>query len=285
MKVHVLASGSTGNAVLFQFGESKILVDAGISCRRIEHGLQAIGTRAGELDAVLLTHEHTDHIKGLDVFIRKYQLPVFARPATWSKIDCRKKFPGECIKELEGTFSLGKVLIEPFAISHDAIDPVGFCFYYGKRKAVIATDLGMVSREVEKALSFSDIAVLESNHDPQMLKNGPYPPYLKKRIEGREGHLSNFDTARLLSSVPRHNPMQVLLAHISQQNNHPMLAQQTVSKIMQDSGCEVGREIGIYPTFPHHGITCTMTRVFAVNAPLFQWADLLAKQDGRGKAN
>ncbi|MDD3880325.1 MAG: MBL fold metallo-hydrolase, partial [Syntrophomonas sp.] len=153
------------------------------------------------------------------------------------------------------------------------------------RKAVIATDLGIVSREVEQALSFSDIAVLESNHDPQMLKNGPYPPYLKKRIEGREGHLSNFDTARLLSSVPRHNPMQVLLAHISQQNNHPMLAQQTVSRIMQESGCEVGREIGIYPTFPHHGITCTMTGVFAVNAPLFQGNDLLVKQDGRGKAN
>lgn len=262
MKVHVLASGSTGNATLFQFGENKILVDAGISCRRIERGLQALGMKPGDLDAVLLTHEHSDHIKGLDVFIRKHQIPVFARPGTWSKIDCRKKLPGECIKEMGEAFSLGKVLIEPFAISHDAIDPVGFCFYYREKKAVIATDLGFASQEVEQALSFSDIAVLESNHDPQMLKSGPYPPYLKKRIEGKEGHLSNFDTARLLSIVPRHNPMQVLLAHISQQNNHPMLAQQTVSKIVEASGCELGREIAIYPTFPNRSISCSLSGIF-----------------------
>ncbi len=268
MIVHVLASGSTGNAVLFQFGKNKILVDVGISCRRIERGLQTIGVKAGELDAVLLTHEHNDHIKGLDVFIRKYRLPVYTKPATWERIDCLKKLPAESVKELEGTFSLGKVLIEPFPISHDAADPVGYCFHYGKYKAVLATDLGVVDREVEQALSFSDIAVLESNHDPQMLKNGPYPPYLKKRIAGKEGHLSNYDTARLLSTIPRLKPLRVLLAHISRQNNHPVLAQQTVGRILEDAGCELGREMGIYPTFPQQGISCSMSQVFAAGVSL-----------------
>ncbi|MEN6348907.1 MAG: MBL fold metallo-hydrolase [Syntrophomonas sp.] len=255
MQVHILASGSTGNAIFLQFGESKILVDAGISARRIERGLAEIGVRAGELDGILITHEHIDHIKGLDVLVRKYKIPVFARPATWERIDCRDKFPGECVQELHLDLTLGGVDIQPFKISHDAVDPVGFCFYHRQKKCVIATDLGMVGEEVEKALAFTDVAILESNHDPDMLKNGPYPQVLKQRIRSPRGHLSNFDAASVLSRIPRLNSMQVFLAHLSQQNNHPRLALQTVREVLRDNGCAVDREVVLRPTFPDRTVS------------------------------
>lgn len=255
MQVHILASGSTGNAIFLQFGENKILVDAGISTRRIERGLAEIGVRAGDLDGVLITHEHIDHIKGLDVLVRKYELPVFARPAAWERIGCRDRFPGECIKELNTSLTLGGVDIKTFRISHDAVDPVGFCFYYQQKKCVIATDLGVVTKEVEEALAFTDVAILESNHDPEMLTKGPYPQMLKQRIRSKWGHLSNYDAARLLARIPRLGSMQVFLAHLSQQNNHPRLALQTVGEVLRGNGCTVGRELVLRPTFPDRTVS------------------------------
>ncbi|MDD3269505.1 MAG: MBL fold metallo-hydrolase [Syntrophomonadaceae bacterium] len=255
MQLHILASGSSGNAVFFEFGGTKILVDAGISTRRIERGLAAIGVGAAELDGILITHEHIDHIQGLDVLVRRYKLPVYARPATWSGIACRDKLPGECIKYIEGNFSLGAVEVEPFKISHDAADPLGFCLYYQQQKWVMATDLGVVTREVEQALSHADGAVLESNHDPEMLRTGPYPQMLKQRIRSTQGHLSNYDTAKVLASIPRLESMQVFLAHLSQQNNHPRLAMQTVGEILLKNGCDLKREVVLHPTFPDRTVS------------------------------
>lgn len=255
MQLHILASGSTGNAIYFDFGGAKILVDAGISTRRIERGLAEIGVKAGDLDGILITHEHIDHIKGIDVITRKYELPVYARPATWTRISCRDKLPGKCIKYIEGVFSLGGVDIEPFNTSHDAVDPLGFCFHYQRQKWVLATDLGVVTPEVAKALSRADGAVLEANHDPEMLSNGPYPQVLKQRIRSRHGHLSNYDTARVLAGIPRLETMQVFLAHLSQQNNHPRLAMQTVGEILRRQGCDLHREVILHPTFPDRTVS------------------------------
>lgn len=243
MQVHVLASGSTGNAVCFNMGKTKILIDAGISARRIEQGLDKIGLKASDLDAVLITHEHTDHVKGIDVFVRRHHIPVFARPKTWEMISCRDKLPSNCIRYLESELELKDIYIKTFKISHDAVDPVGFCLYSEKYKCVLATDLGVVTKEVEEAISLADLVILESNHDLAMLKNGSYPIYLKNRIVGNKGHLSNVQAGNLLARVKKKPNMRVFLAHLSQENNMPSIAYNTVSQILTEAGHEVGKDI------------------------------------------
>lgn len=250
MQIHILASGSTGNAVFIEMGGHKILIDAGITTKRIEQGLAAVGADPSQLDAVLITHEHIDHVKGLDVLIRRYKLPVYTRAATWEKIPCREKLPAECCLDLEDSLHIGSMKIEPFAISHDAVNPVGFVMMQGDQKWVLATDLGEVTPVVENALEYANTIILESNHDPFMLKEGPYPAYLQKRISGPQGHLSNQQAGRVLARVSRAGVLRVFLAHLSQQNNLPHIALQTVSEILQKSGCSVGEEILLQRTFP-----------------------------------
>lgn len=250
MQVHVLASGSTGNAVLLQFGSTQLLVDAGISARRIERGLAELGVRAADLDGILITHEHHDHIKGLDVLVRRHNIPVYAREKTWEHIACRPGLPLQCCQSFQGAFDLKGVWVEPFSTSHDAADPVGFAFCYGKMRCVLATDLGVVTPQVENALHNAQVLILESNHDLDMLHRGPYPPYLKKRIRSNKGHLSNHDAGKVLSRLRRNKTMHVFLAHLSQQNNDPLLAKQTVTYFLDQSGCRVGEEVVLHPTFP-----------------------------------
>ncbi|MEN6461254.1 MAG: MBL fold metallo-hydrolase [Syntrophomonas sp.] len=250
MQIHILASGSTGNAVFIEMGGHKILIDAGISARRIERGLAEVGIKVTDLDGILITHEHSDHIKGLDVLVRKHQLPVYARPATWEAIPCCHKLPGSCCRELGDSLGVGDVQIMPFAISHDAVDPVGFCFYYRDFKCVLATDLGVTTPIVEKALARADAVILEANHDVEMLRTGPYPQFLKQRIKSKVGHLSNLEAAQVLAGIPRQKVMQVFLAHLSQKNNHPQLAQNTISNILMDHGCLVGEEVILHRTYP-----------------------------------
>lgn len=247
MQIHILASGSTGNAAFIEMGGHKILIDAGISTRRIEKGLAGVGFDPSQLDAIFITHEHTDHIQGLDVLVRRYKVPVYTRPATWEKIPCRDKLSRECCRELGSSLDLGTMKIVPFAISHDAADPVGFCLLHSRSKTVLATDLGKVTPTVESALAYANHLILESNHDPLMLKEGPYPSYLKKRISGPQGHLSNQEAGILLARIPHKGVMQVFLAHLSQQNNFPHLAMGTVNGILQQKGCG---EIMLRRTYP-----------------------------------
>lgn len=248
MQVHILASGSTGNAVLIEMGGKKFLVDIGISAKRVELGLKGVGVQASELDGVLITHEHSDHIKGLDVFIRRHKVPVYARPATWGQISCRDKLPLECCFDLGEKLNIGSLQIEPFPISHDAIDPVGFSFCFGHTKCVLATDMGMITEEVEQALSYADVLILESNHDVGMVQTGPYPYFLKKRILGDQGHLSNVQAGNLLSSIDRKPHMEVFLAHLSQHNNTPRIAEETVVEVLCNHNCGVGDEIVLHRT-------------------------------------
>lgn len=250
MQVHILASGSTGNVAYFKFGHTRLLVDAGISTRRIESKLALLGVKTGDLDGVLITHEHIDHIKGLDVLIRRYHLPVFARAATWEAIPCRHKLPPECCIAVEEQFQLGGVEIEAYNISHDAADPVGFAFHYQQKKWVMATDMGVITGSVLKALQGADLAVLESNHDRDMLRDGPYPRFLKQRIAGKYGHLSNHDAAAILAHIPLKEQMQVFLAHLSQHNNHPDLALNTVADSLLKQGYQPGADIKLHLTYP-----------------------------------
>lgn len=253
MDIHVLASGSTGNATLLRMGGATVLIDAGISARRIKNSLAALGTAVEDIDAVLVTHEHRDHIAGLPTLTKKYRLPVYARPAAWRAMD--KDGPGaliaaECRRDLDASLDLGPLKIEPFSISHDAADPVGFTFHHGGRKCALATDLGFVTDTVKKALALADILVLEANHDVDMLKQGSYPWFLKQRILSSRGHLANTDAGWTLARLPRKSHCHAFLAHLSQENNRPDLARDTVAAILGDAGCRPGRDITLTLTYP-----------------------------------
>lgn len=250
MQIHVLASGSTGNATYIELEDSKLLVDAGISARRIKQSLDKIGTNVEDIDGVLITHEHRDHVNGLTTLLKKYNLPTYARPDTWNSMHCRKLLPDGCCRPLADSFNIGKVKIEPFSISHDAADPVGFRLYAGSTKVSVATDLGFVTPTVKEALALSDVMVLEANHDIDMLKNGSYPWYLKKRIMSNRGHLANTDAGWTLARMDRKAHADVFLAHLSQENNRPELAEKTVADILTTQGLTLGQDITLHLTYP-----------------------------------
>ncbi len=253
MNIHLLASGSTGNATLIQMAGANILVDAGISCRRIKNALAAVGTAIEDLDAILVTHEHRDHIAGLPTLSRKYRLPIYARPAAWRAMDADgtgAAIAGESRRDLGASLDIGKLKIEPFSLSHDAADPVGFGFFHRHQKCALATDLGFVTATAQKGLAFADAIVLEANHDVDMLKQGSYPWFLKQRILGSRGHLANTDAGWTLARLPKKNNCHILLAHLSQENNRPDLAEATVAGILGEQGCAVGRDLTIAVAHP-----------------------------------
>lgn len=250
MKIHVLASGSTGNATFVRFGETSLLVDAGISPRRIKTELAAVGESIENISGVLITHEHHDHVKGLLNLTKKYRLPVYTRPGTWQGLSCREAIPEECRLVAEDSFDIGAVKVEPFAISHDASEPVGFNLYCRDAKCSVATDLGFVTDSVKKALSLADVMVLEANHDTDMLRQGSYPWHLKRRIMSNRGHLSNTDAGWTLARLARRQRTTVFLAHLSQENNRPDVAEQTVRGILEEQKIVVGEEIELHLTYP-----------------------------------
>lgn len=235
-EVDVLASGSKGNATLIRVGETAILIDAGISCKRIVSGLAACGLEPEQLSGVLITHEHTDHIGGLAVFAHKHEtVPIFANEKTWAGISCRRQLSREQIRVIPRGCSLGVLRIEPFKVSHDAADPVGYQLYYGDEKCTYLTDCGEINNTVERAADGSRVLILEANHDEAMLEHGPYPRILKERIASRWGHLSNRLAGQLLTDLAN-PPEEVFLAHLSEKNNTPEVAFDTVSgQLEQDS--------------------------------------------------
>ncbi|MEG2343380.1 MAG: MBL fold metallo-hydrolase [Acidaminococcaceae bacterium] len=244
-EVAVIASGSKGNATLIKAGKTAVLVDAGVSCRKITAGLKACQVAPEELSGVLITHEHTDHVGGLPVLSRKYQLPIFANEGTWGAMLKRSEIERSCCRILPSAFRLGDLEITPFAISHDAANPVGYMFRYGNEKCTYLTDSGFVNAEITRAITDAAVLILEANHDEEMLKNGSYPQMLKERILGTRGHLSNVAAGWLLAKMPR-LPQEVFLAHISQENNTPALALATVKNILRSAAC--GEELKIYVT-------------------------------------
>ncbi len=255
MQVHVLASGSTGNAIFLDFKHTKILVDAGISTRRIKNSLAALGTDIEELNGVFITHEHRDHVSGLPTMTKKYNVPIYASSDTWHAMYCRSVIPDNCCKRLTSSLMIGQVQVEPFSISHDAADPVGFRFYNGSSKCSVVTDIGFVTEAVKEAIALSDVLVLECNHDLEMLEKGAYPWHLKRRIKSNRGHLSNVDAAWTLARLERKPSMQVFLAHMSKENNNPELAKSTVSAILEEQGCKLGSEIALHVTYPDRTVS------------------------------
>ena len=239
-----IASGSAGNATYVSMGETRLLVDAGISAMRLNKSLASIGVESGSLSGILITHEHVDHIRGLPVFCKKYHVPIYANPGTWAGILARDDSIPEELRRIFTTdedFFIGGINVTPFAIPHDAADPVGYSFASGNGRLAVATDLGYIRDEWVNHLSGCQALVLEANHDVDLVKNGPYPAHLKNRILSRKGHLCNEDCGSVLVRLANEGTQAAFLGHLSEENNLPELAASTVSRILTESGIDVGR--------------------------------------------
>ena len=240
VSVSVLASGSRGNSAIVRSATTTILVDAGISCRETFKRMKAAGDDPHILSAILITHEHTDHVYGLAVLARKLNVPIFMTGAThqaWARAvrDSVGEKPEVAKLELFSSgcrFQIGDIAVTPFTIPHDAADPVGFAFRSEGIKVAIATDLGYVPPNVCDHLRACDVLVIESNHDVEMLRGGPYPWSVKQRVMSRVGHLSNDALADFFASDYDGSAAYVVLAHLSEQNNHPEIARRAAEKAL-----------------------------------------------------
>ena len=232
LAVCVLASGSRGNAIYISDGVTAILVDAGLSGIEIKRRLLSRGLNPKDLDAILVTHEHSDHIQAVGVLSRQLKLPVYLNR------QMEKKAPiGNAVHEIRTfqgglNFRINNLVVHPFAISHDATDPVGFTIGQNGRRIGLATDLGTVTPLVKANLKNCHLLIIEANHDPDMLINGPYPWPLKQRIQSRSGHLSNKQSKDLLVALQHSGLEHVILAHLSETNNTPQKVLSEVSKAL-----------------------------------------------------
>ena len=230
-----LASGSSGNATYIGFGGKHFLVDCGLSGKKAACALERIGV--DNLHGIFVTHEHTDHVSGVGVLARRFGLDVFASPLTWRYL-VRHDRVGRIYEHqmkvvLPGcAIHIGETRVLAFSVPHDASEAVGYSFSCGDKKIVVATDLGHQTETVISEMKGARLIMLESNHDPEMLKNGRYPPELKKRVAGKRGHLSNAAAGMMLAEVVIPNYTYVYLAHLSEENNTPMLAYDTVGRIL-----------------------------------------------------
>ncbi len=233
MRMCSIASGSSGNCIYVGSEATHLLVDVGISGKRTECGLNSLGVSGHDLDGILITHEHADHINGLGVMARKYHIPIYATAKTIQSIlSCRSlgEMDPELFHEVESDrkISIKDLTINPMHISHDAADPVAYRIGYGNKKIGICTDLGVYNDYTVECLKGLDALLIEANHDVNMLQVGPYPYYLKQRILGEKGHLSNENSGRLLSRILHDKLQTIVLGHLSKENNLPELAYEAV---------------------------------------------------------
>jgi len=233
MRLCSIASGSSGNCIYVGSDHTHLLVDTGISKKRIEESLEELGIKGETLNGILITHEHSDHIQGLGVFSRKYEVPIYATRGTIAGI-CEYKglgcMPEGLFREISSdeTFEIGDLKVNPFSISHDANEPTGFRIEKEDKAIAIATDLGVYDDYIVEKLLGLNAILLEANHDIHMLEVGPYPYPLKRRVMGDKGHLSNELSGRLLCSIMHDKLKHVVLGHLSRENNFPELAYETV---------------------------------------------------------
>lgn len=240
--ITVLASGSRGNATLIASSQTRVLVDAGISCKETFKRLRALGEDPERLDAIVISHEHSDHVSGLPVLARKLKVPVYMTGLCndeWghSFHDAEERQRQTDLDRLElfssgRGFQVGDIFIEPFTIPHDAADPVAFTFKTEGIKVAVLTDLGYMPANVKEHLRGSDVLMVESNHDLEMLRNGGYPWPVKQRVLSRVGHLSNESLADFFSSDYDGSASVVILAHLSEQNNHPEIARDAAERAL-----------------------------------------------------
>lgn len=225
-----LFSGSSGNCSLVQTNTTKILIDAGESAKKIANSLELMQIEPSCINAILITHEHSDHVKGLGTLSKKYNIPVYANKETWESMNSqREKVNENNIKFFTfKKFNIGDIEILPFSIPHDAANPCGFNLFHENKKMSIATDVGHINKEIITHLANSSFLLIEANYEPEILKCSPYPYILKERIKGPNGHLSNVDAGKTISYLSNYGLKNVMLGHLSNENNFPELAYKTV---------------------------------------------------------
>ncbi len=242
LRFSVLASGSSGNAFYIESEKERLLVDAGLSGKKIIGLLDQVNVNPETLTGILVTHEHSDHIKGLGIMARKYNLPIYANEKTWKamektigtiKTDQKFHFGMEEVK----TFS--DIDIESFGVSHDAAEPMFYTFHHEGKKVALVTDLGYVSERIKKTIENADAYIFEANHDVSMLQMGPYPWSVKQRILGDSGHVSNEDCGLALSEIISNNTKRIYLAHLSMDNNMKDLARMSVDQVLKERGIDI----------------------------------------------
>ena len=233
MRLCSIASGSSGNCIYVGSDATHLLVDVGISGKKAESGLNYLGLTGRDIDGILLTHEHADHINGLGVMARKYGIPIYATKGTIEAVKYMKNV-GEIDESLfheiraDEKLVIKDLTVNPMHISHDAADPVAYRVSYGHKRVAVCTDLGHFTDYTVESLRGMDALLLEANHDVNMLQVGPYPYHLKQRILGDRGHLSNENSGRLLSRILHDGVQEILLGHLSKENNLPELAYESV---------------------------------------------------------
>ena len=251
MQVSVLASGSTGNATYIETPEHQVLIDAGLSGKKIEELMNSIGRTLNDVDSLFVTHEHTDHSKGVGVLARRYGMDVYANQKTWDAMTPKIgkiKLEQKHLLEAGEVLSLGDLDVESFGVSHDAADPQFYEVHHAGHSFAIVTDTGYVSERVEGVIRDAEAILMECNHDTEMLRMGPYPWALKQRIMSDTGHLSNEDGARALIDVLGNDTKQIFLGHLSKENNIKELAHLTVENIMKQHDLAVEHDFHLWDT-------------------------------------
>ncbi len=236
-----VASGSSGNCAVWCAGKTTVLIDIGVSVRALTRSLAGIGMEIGDLSAILLTHEHTDHIKGLATFTKKYDVPVYATFGTAAAILQKLPQAQKNLRTFAGgeQFDVGGLHVQSMPIPHDAAEPVAYRIDGAGHHLGYVTDVGFMPEEIEHTIEGCDTVVLESNHDVDMLRTGPYPMYLKQRIRGRYGHLSNDDCARGAAALVKSGTRQLVLAHLSEKNNNPLTALRCTQRALRGLSCDL----------------------------------------------
>ena len=231
LKFCSLYSSSSGNCLLVKSNNTNILIDAGVSCKKITNALADLYIDIAEVDAVLITHEHSDHISSLPTLSKKFNIPIYTTLKTWNAIN-NQKIQNNHFFNIGEEFVIGDLKIHPFSIPHDAADPCGFNIWSSGTKISIATDIGHMSPDIINYLKDSSFVFLEANHDPEILKCCPYPYFLKERILGNRGHLSNNTAGQTISELTKSGLKNVMLGHLSKENNFPELAYNTVVEVL-----------------------------------------------------
>jgi len=233
-----LGSGSSGNATLVRVDDTLLLVDTGFSAKAITERLDTLGVSPADLDAILISHEHSDHVKGLSVLARKHQLPVWLTRGTYGKLK-DKNLPKVEFIYPHGSFTIGAAKVTPFPVPHDAAEPCQYIVGDGKRRVAVATDMGFVTEYVFDQLKGVDALLLEANYDGEMLSNGSYPWALRKRIDGNYGHLSNEQSAVLAAALEHSGLQKLCLGHLSENNNTPDSALGSVANRLRRASDDV----------------------------------------------
>ncbi len=244
-----IASGSSGNCIYVGTENTKILIDAGLSGKKIETGLASLGIDPQDIDGIFVTHEHNDHVDGIGVLSRRYDMPVYATEGTWDNMPSKV---GEIRhSNMHAVYAgeycgINDIVLKPFNIPHDAAQPVGYRIEAFGKTLTVATDIGYISDEVFENIKNVDLLLLESNHDVDMLKNGPYPYQLKQRVLSDFGHLSNNTAGDVLAKSISEKLKYIILGHLSGENNTPRLAFDTVKKYLETGGVAVSKDVELF---------------------------------------